>query len=125
MPTKSGFCGSNATFEVSVAAICVEGALSSDTGISLLIGRPWPEGGYALVAGSQSWPQGVLVSKNVAAIAPREWQVVRVDLWTSFHEKPVRIQALNLAATGGGAAFDQILLGRTEQELTRVPRSTP
>src|SRR5262249_30415704 len=38
------------------------------------------------------------------------------DLWEVF-KKPVRIRGLRLASTGGPAAFDQVLLGRTEKDL--------
>ncbi len=47
---------------------------------------------------------------------PQEWQVVRVDLWKVF-KKPVRIRQMGFAAIGGGAYFDQVLLGRTEKDL--------
>jgi hypothetical protein len=54
--------------------------------------------------------------RKIADEPPREWKVVRVDLWEVFG-KPVRIRGLRLGATGGPAAFDQILLGRTEKDL--------
>jgi hypothetical protein len=40
-------------------------------------------------------------------------------LW-AMSKQPVRVQALGLGATGAGAAFDQILLGRTEADLDRA-----
>ena len=46
----------------------------------------------------------------------QQWQVVRVDLWELL-KKPLRIQCLQLAAAGGGAAFDQLVLGRSEADL--------
>jgi hypothetical protein len=58
--------------------------------------------------------------KRLADAAPLEWTVVRVDLWEVFR-KPVRIRGLRLASLGGSAAFDQILLGRTEKDLPPVP----
>ncbi len=61
------------------------------TGMSLLIGRAWPEGGYAFEAGAQPWHEGVLVNKRIAEDPPRDWQVVRVDLW-DLYRHPVRIQ---------------------------------
>jgi outer membrane protein assembly factor BamB len=85
------------------------------TGMSLLIGRAWPGGGYAIVAGDQGWSEGVLATERVAISPPLDWQVVLVDLWRLYHEKPVRIQSLNLAATGGGLAVDQILLAQSER----------
>ena len=51
---------------------------------------------------------------------PTEWTTVRVDLWALTKGKPPRIQALSLAATGGGAIFDQIVLGRTPADLDRL-----
>jgi hypothetical protein len=35
----------------------------------------------------------------------------------------MRIQALGLGASGGGALFDQILLGRTMEDVERVKRA--
>lgn len=100
-------------------------ALSPDTtGMSLLLGKPWPGGGYAFEAGTQAWREGVLATKSVAAAPPQAWQVVRADLW-SLYRHPLRIQEMSLAATGGGAAFDQIVLGRTETDLDRVARAPP
>jgi hypothetical protein len=93
--------------------------------MSLLIGRAWPGGGYAIVAGDQAWREGVLAITRVAATPPLDWQLVRVDLWQLYHEHPVRIQSLNLAATGGGFAVDQILLARTERDLSRVVTGRP
>ena len=92
------------------------------TGMSLLLGKPWPGGGFSFVAGKYGWNEGVLVEKRVADLPPREWQVVRFDLWELYH-KPIRLQALNLAAAGGGAAFDQIVLGRTAKDLPPLPAS--
>jgi outer membrane protein assembly factor BamB len=93
------------------------------TGMSLLLGRPRPAGAYAFVAGGQTWPaEGVLATERVTATPPLSWQVVRADLW-ALHRRSVRIQDLSLAATGGGAAFDQIVLGRTEADLDRVTRA--
>jgi hypothetical protein len=101
-------------------------ALSSGTtGMSLLVGRAWPGGGYALVAGEQAWTEGALATKKVAMSPPRDWQLVRVDLWQMYHAKSVRIQALGLATTGGGVAVDQVLLGRTEDDLVRTARRRP
>jgi hypothetical protein len=54
--------------------------------------------------------------RKLADAVPAEWTVVRVDLWKVF-KKPVRIRGLRVAAAGGSAAFDQVLLGRTEKDL--------
>jgi hypothetical protein len=53
---------------------------------------------------------------------PSEWKVVRVDLWEVL-KKPVRIRGLRLRSTGGPAAFDQILLGRTKEDLEKAGKS--
>ena len=71
------------------------------------------------VAGKYKWSEGVLASKQVADTPPREWQVVRADLWEML-KKPIQLEALGLAAEGGGAEFDQIVLGRTEKDLPPV-----
>ena len=92
-------------------------ALSPNTtGMALLLGGPWPSGGADFVAGKHDWGQGVLATKQVDAVPPLQWEVVRVDLWALLG-KPLRIQCMNLAAVGGGAAFDQLVLGRTEGDL--------
>jgi outer membrane protein assembly factor BamB len=62
-------------------------------------------------------PDGVR-PKKVADGVPKDWQVVRIDLW-EFFKQPVRIQSLRLSCRGGGAAFDRIVLGRTEDDLPK------
>jgi outer membrane protein assembly factor BamB len=94
---------------------------SKTTGMSLLVGRPWPGGGVAVTAGKSPWKEGVIAAKQAADRPPADWQVVRVDLW-ALAKKPLRIQSIGLAASGGGALFDQVLLGRSEAELGRVGR---
>jgi hypothetical protein len=89
------------------------------TGMSLLLGRAWPGGGVAVVAGKYDWKEGVIAVKQAADHPPAEWQVVRVDLW-ALAKQPLRIQAVGLAAAGGGALFDQVLLGRSPDDLDRV-----
>lgn len=92
-------------------------ALSKETkGMSLLLGRAWPGGGYNLFAGDHDWKEGVLASRKIADAPPTEWQVVTVDLW-ELYGKEVRVQALSLSAFGGGAAFDRIELARTREDL--------
>ncbi|MDR3634916.1 MAG: hypothetical protein P4L84_14020 [Isosphaeraceae bacterium] len=89
------------------------------TGIALVIGKAWPGGGINVVAGRHDWREGAIATKQVGGQPPNEWKVVRVDLW-ALAKAPFRIQALTLGASGGGAAFDQILLGRTAEDLDRV-----
>ena len=50
---------------------------------------------------------------------PDKWTVVRVDLW-SLTKRSQGIINISLGAVGDGACFDQILLGRTEDELNAV-----
>jgi hypothetical protein len=57
--------------------------------------------------------------RKLAGEVPRDWKVVRVDLWEVFG-KPVRIRCLRLSSAGGPAAFDQIVLGRSEEDLPAV-----
>ena len=51
------------------------------------------------------------VHRQVAEKPPPEWQVVTVDLWEVLG-KPVRVRGLRLAASGGPAAFDSVVLAR-------------
>jgi hypothetical protein len=74
----------------------------------------------SLYAGQYRTEDGV-VAKKVADAPPREWQVVRVDLWDLF-KKPLRIRGLRLASPGGPAAFDQILLSRAESALPTMKK---
>jgi outer membrane protein assembly factor BamB len=87
-------------------------------GIALQVGSTEFGQQVAAHCGEYQPADGVLPRK-VAAAPPAEWQVVRVDLWEVFR-RPVRIQALALSSLGGGAAFDQVLLGRTEKDLPAV-----
>jgi hypothetical protein len=98
------------------------------TGLSLLIGRPFPTGGYLFVAGDHVWREGYAAVDKVAGQPPTEWSVVRVDLWRlsqTSHVPALRVQSLGIQAVGGGAAFDQIVLARTRADLDRLPRIFP
>jgi outer membrane protein assembly factor BamB len=66
-------------------------------------------------AGSFQKEDGILPRK-IADGPPQSWETVRVDLW-DLYRKPVRIRSMSLAALGGPAAFDQILLAREEKDL--------
>jgi len=61
----------------------------------------------AKVAAMQAW---------FAEAPPADWTTVRLDLW-DVYRKRVRIRSLSLAAAGGGALFDQIVLASEEREL--------
>lgn len=41
----------------------------------------------------------------------------KVDLWEAFRKKPVRVQGMSLMSSGGPGWFDQIVLGRTAEDL--------
>ncbi len=90
------------------------------TGITLRVGDRQT---VTLNAGDATKLSGgkiVQYSKKV----PAKWQIVRVDLW-KLTGKEFRIRRLTLAARGGGAAFDQILLGRGENDITKFQKGTP
>ena len=90
------------------------------TGMGLLLGRAWPGGVVAVIAGDVKWKEGVIVEHKLAGKPSTEWQTVRVDLWAITKGKPPRIQALSLMSAGGGALYDQIVLGRTERDLDKL-----
>ena len=90
-------------------------ATASETkGIALRIG------GASIYAGAGALFEGAPVAgapaKKLADAPPRHWQVVTVDLWELF-KKPVRLRAMDLVSAGGPAAFDQILLKRTDDTV--------
>ena len=74
-------------------------------------------GGCGFAAGRPTASDGSTIVKQVDA-QPPAWQVVRVDHW-EVANKPWRIRSLFLNVGGGGAAFDQIVLSRTESDLPR------
>ena len=87
------------------------------TGIGLLIGRNYPAGGYAVTCGQQTIRDGAIATKQTNGPVPTEWQTVTIDLWSLSPTKPLTIQSLTLHSTGGGAAFDRIVLGQDEKDL--------
>jgi len=90
-------------------------ALSPETkGMTLKLGDGG-YGGYAIAAGEPTAWEGMTVAKKIDA-PPAAWRTVRVDLWAAA-KKPWRVRSMALGAKGGGAAFDQIVLARTEQDL--------
>jgi hypothetical protein len=56
--------------------------------------------------------------KKVADTPPTEWTTVRIDLW-DYLKRPATIDMMAIAAEGGPAAFDQVVLGRTEGDLPK------
>jgi hypothetical protein len=92
------------------------------TGIGLLLGRNFPSGGFALTCGDANFREGVVATKTIDGPVPTDWQLIQVDLWELFHKQPLRIQSLTLYSTGGGAAFDQIVLGQSKGDLPATPK---
>jgi outer membrane protein assembly factor BamB len=81
------------------------------TGIGLLLG--W----VGVTVGDADWEHWASAKVTVPGKPPAGWTTVRVDLWAAMKGKPERVRTLSLMAVGGGAAFDQIVLGRTEADL--------
>jgi outer membrane protein assembly factor BamB len=77
-------------------------------------------GGYAIAAGEPTAFEGATVAKRLDS-PPAAWRTVRLDLWAAA-KKPWRVRSLALGVKGGPAAFDQIVLGRTEQDLPAEKR---
>ena len=60
-----------------------------------------------------------------------EWKTIRVDLWQAMNDalreakqpadKPFMVRGFRLDSIGGGAAFDRVVLGRTEDDLAAEP----
>ena len=93
-------------------------ALSPATrGITLSVGGN-RFGGLAAVAGAPTHFEGD-TEKTITTTPPTEWQVVRINLWKELPQL-TEIRRLRLGAIGGPAAFDKILLGRTEADLPPV-----
>ncbi|MFC5148368.1 PQQ-binding-like beta-propeller repeat protein [Streptomyces aureoversilis] len=87
------------------------------TGIGLRIGPAWPSPAVVVSAGDSAWrPDSVLVEHRVAAL-PTAWTTVRLDLWALAGGRLPRVTSLSLRSNGGGALFDQLLLGRTPADL--------
>jgi hypothetical protein len=92
-------------------------ALSPETkGITLRVSES-NYGGPSIAAGEPTAFDGATVVRQTGT-PPRDWQVVRVDLWAAA-KRPWRIRSLTLGVRGGGAAFDQIVLGRTPADLPK------
>ncbi len=96
-------------------------ASARTTGMSLLLGRSYPSGGVAVIAGKYDWKEGVIAAESVSPRPSAGWQVVRIDLF-KLAKRPLRVQSIVLGSAGDGACFDQILLGRTPEDLDRLKR---
>ncbi|MEX1017574.1 MAG: PQQ-binding-like beta-propeller repeat protein [Phycisphaeraceae bacterium] len=56
---------------------------------------------------------------QVDATPSPQWRVVRVDLWERFGQ-PVTLRSVRFGAQGGPALIDQVLLGRTMEDLPAI-----
>jgi len=93
-------------------------ALSPETKtIAMMLGEDMPHS-----LGAPDFHAGPLEQRGdnrrvkLADAPSTEWTVVRYDLWEHF-KRAVRIRSIAFTARGGPAAFDQIVLGRTEADL--------
>ena len=95
---------------------------------TLLLNIENPGPGFAFYAGGkppEAFTAQALKVVQMVERPPRDWKVERVDLWALVQEAKAanrfqgtaRIRAMSLVSRGGPAAFDQILLGRTEADL--------
>lgn len=103
-------------------------ALSSRTsGISARFGPAKSAPIFSASIGDSRWPpQTSMVEKRFTGPVPRDWQVVRVDLWKFTAGAVKVVDQFALRSNGDGALFDQIVLARTEDQLPDLPwpRST-
>ena len=74
-----------------------------------------------LFAGAASTLTEGAVSVKVADAPPKEWTVVRVDLWNTLAVKnrqaDIRLRGMSVESVGGGVDIDQLVLGRTPADL--------
>ncbi|GAA0454772.1 hypothetical protein ABZ951_25510 [Streptomyces sp. NPDC046215] len=95
------------------------------TGMSVRIGVAWPSPSVVVSIGDVTWlPDSVLVEHCVPGDRPVEWTTVRVDLWALTGGRLPRVTSMSLLSNGGGALFDQLLLGRTPEDLPGPTRPT-
>ena len=92
--------------------------LTGDFAALLLASAPGFGEMVAVHVGELSEAIGVIPHK-VAETPPREWQKVRVDLWDALKnlKEPINIRTMFITLRGGPAAYDQIVLSRTEADL--------
>ncbi|MFK0154939.1 PQQ-binding-like beta-propeller repeat protein [Streptomyces sp. NPDC090493] len=101
------------------------------TGIGLRLGpggSPEADGDnqyFGVNAGISKWgsPDTLLTQITVPAdqFPAGGWRTVRVDLWAASTGRLKKITQLGVRTDGGGALFDQIVLGRTEADLPQRP----
>lgn len=94
-------------------------ALANCTGMSLRMSSA--TAALAVTAGAVTW-EGATAAEHKVTTPPTEWSFVRVDLWALMNGKePPALQIMGLKTVGGGALFDQIVLGRAEADLPKPP----
>ncbi|GHI05735.1 hypothetical protein AQI88_10140 [Streptomyces cellostaticus] len=90
------------------------------SGIGLRLGAASPLDGngrvFGVNAGTSHWPASTLLTEHGIEEFPVDWRCVRLDLWT-LGGGLTKITQLAVRTDGGGALFDQIVLGRTEADL--------
>lgn len=105
-------------------------------GVSIRVGTYANQGVIAINMGEPASQEKHLVwaQRQMADKPAMEWTVVRLDLWQVLQEGvkgnpwskgPFRITSISLYTVGGGASFDQILLGRSEKDLKAVQPLKP
>ncbi|MFD5698266.1 PQQ-binding-like beta-propeller repeat protein [Streptomyces lasiicapitis] len=86
--------------------------------MGLRIGPAWNGPSVVVLAGATTWPGAAILARVDIPAPPSTWTTVRLDLWELTRAQvDFRVRGLSLRTVGGGALFDQIVLGRTEADL--------
>lgn len=90
-------------------------AASPETkGMALQFGSVWVVSGE-----NPTMIQDYQTKVKHSAVPPQDWQLVRVDLWQLYNGKPPKIYAMSIAAQGGAALIDNILLARRQEDFPK------
>ncbi len=88
------------------------------TAMGLRLGLAWNAPAVLVLAGSPTWPDAAVLAQVTFPAPPRTWSTVRLDLWELTRTQATyRVRSLSLRTVGGGALFDQLVLGRTPADL--------
>ncbi|MFI8931777.1 hypothetical protein ACIG3E_29405 [Streptomyces sp. NPDC053474] len=88
------------------------------TAMGLRLGLAWNAPAVLVLAGSPTWPDAAVLAQVTFPTPPRTWSTVRLDLWELARAQAAyRVRSLSLRTVGGGALFDQLVLGRTPADL--------
>ncbi|MER5299394.1 hypothetical protein ABT039_07985 [Streptomyces lasiicapitis] len=86
--------------------------------MALRIGPAWNAPSVVVLAGATTWPGAAILAQVDIPAPPSTWTTVRLDLWELTRaQADFRVRGLSLRTVGGGALYDQIVLGRTEADL--------